>query len=688
MAGIDMGVEGEGSAEPGKRNRVAIKVVALIVVLSALGAAVYVGWPRGGSPPSESPLSVTGLVALDSGAPAAGATIVLRAQDSAQTVQATTGTDGRFTGSMTVSLPTRVLAAATFRGPVGPGVTAFRWSPLLEAGDAVDVGRVVLPNAAANQLDLAGTTATSGDGRVVVTAVPSNVATLWASSYDPDAVPDGFPGDLAEGSTRPLNVVVVLWISALDANGQPVVALAAPATVRVSVPETQWVDAEDLQPGNGAIDTPIYSFDDATGYWVREADGRLTDAAGVPIGETSAPDIRTGTYSGAVFAEFQADHFSWWDVAKPPKDCTTDLGDADDPSYPSKLASDGARHLNPCRAWLGAWVDGESDAKLPDEDAYDDGLLARAPLKVRVSNWDWDGGLYLNVLDDKSADGDWSDAGEWVVQNLAVSVSTRKWAAVETDSTWGGDTWLRITLTGVPIQNFVGTGEFAMGETEDYSPESLAYIPAGYDSYETTSMIMAFSIPAGFFAPYSDPFSGSIVLQGKPFDPSSTADTTIRRPTDACLPGEVESKIPIEIVSLSLVGVGTIVVRYGGTNPENWDVSVGLMPGVPQPGTMTISCPSTPPNFPVESFFDIDFSIDYVVTFTEGGRIVTGVRCDGDGCARISSQTVGYRLDPTPTAGRPSFCPSCGPGGNPVETTIQGDGVNVGSWVIKSALIT
>lgn len=467
-----MGNKGEGSSGSGKRKQVAVRVVAVILVLSVLGAVVYVAWPRGGSPPSESPLSVTGFVALDSGAPAVGATIVLRAEGSTETVQATTGTDGRFTGSMRVLLPTRVLAEATFRGTVGPSVTSLRWSPLLESGSAVDVGRVLLPNAATKQLNLAGNTATSGDGGIVVTVFPSNIATLWAGSYDPDAAPDSFPGDLAEGSTRPVNAVVVLWISALDNNGQPVVDVTPPATVRVRVPEAQWVDAEDLQPGNGAIDTPIYSFNDDTGYWVREANGRLTDATGVPIGESSASDIRTGTYSGDVFAEFQVDHFSWWDVAKPPKDCTKDFGDADDPPYPSKLASNGARHLNPCQAWLGAWVDGESDAELPDEDAYDDGLLAWAPLKVRVSNWDWDGQLYLNALIDKSADGDWADAGEWVVQNLAVSVLTRKGTTVETQATWDGSMWLRITLTGVSIQNFVGMGEFAMGETEDYPPET------------------------------------------------------------------------------------------------------------------------------------------------------------------------------------------------------------------------
>ena len=39
-----------------------------------------------------------------------------------------------------------------------------------------------------------------------------------------------------------------------------------------------------------------------------------------------------------------------------------DFGDAPDPNYPSLLESDGARHKNLTRAWLGKSVDGERNA--------------------------------------------------------------------------------------------------------------------------------------------------------------------------------------------------------------------------------------------------------------------------------------------------------------------------------------
>jgi hypothetical protein len=417
------------------------------------------------TPPA--PLYVTGLVEVDSGAIAGGAEVTVRAEDGSATT-GTTGNDGRFNLGLNPQFPARVLVEVTHRMSGLPPVTGFRWSPIMEDGGAVDVGRVVLPDPKNKQLTIVGNTASSSDGSVFVSGFPSEVASLWARSYDPDARPDVFPGDLAEGRNVPFNSVVFLWIAALDADDDLIVDVDPPATVRMKVPTTQWVDLEDLQPGNGVIDTPIYSLDYATGYWEREGDGWLTDAAGSIITEDQEDAIRQGLYAGEVFAEFLADHFSWWNVDKPPSGCGLDFGDAPDPTYPSLLSSDGARHLDICRAWLGAWADEEDDAEVPDLDLYDDGLVAPDPIKVKVSNWDWASTLYLNILIDKNDDGDWEDPGEWAVQNLAMSVPKGKFGYVETDTTWDGQSWIRITLTGAPISNYDGTGQFKIGETEDY----------------------------------------------------------------------------------------------------------------------------------------------------------------------------------------------------------------------------
>jgi hypothetical protein len=413
-------------------------------------------------------LFVTGVVEFDSGAPVSGASVLVRTEDGTVAATGMTNAGGTFNIGLRAMLPARVLAEVRYDPALDPAVTGFRWSPILSDRGAVPLGRIALPEPLTKRLFMAGSTALATDGSVVIDSLPANVASVWARPYDPDATPDIFPGDLAEGRDYPLNSVVFLWVAAQDASGAPVTDLSPPATVRMRIPAAQWVDAEDLEPGNGVIDTPIYSFDEATAYWVREANGILTDAFGAIIAEAFEADIRSGAYTGDVYAEFQAPHFSWWNVDKPPTDCGPDFGDAEDPLYPSLLASDGARHVDICRAWLGAWVDAEDDADVPDSDRYDDSILSTSPLKVRVSNWNWGAYLYLNALIDTNADGDWEDAGEWVVQNLPVSVPKGKGKAVETDAAWDGDAYLRLTLTGSPVSNYTGKGEFAIGETEDY----------------------------------------------------------------------------------------------------------------------------------------------------------------------------------------------------------------------------
>lgn len=100
-------------------------------------------------------------------------------------------------------------------------------------------------------------------------------------------------------------------------------------------------------------------------------------------------------------------------------------------------------------------------------------------------------------------------------------------------------------------------------------------------------------IPAGFFDPGSDPFTGTIQLQGVPLTtdppgPLGPADTIVQRQQPVQLPGP-SNTIPIEIVSLSLVSCQPITVTYGGTRPEQWNVQISLSLVQPQTnGTMTI----------------------------------------------------------------------------------------------------
>jgi len=168
-----------------------------------------------------------------------------------------------------------------------------------------------------------------------------------------------------------------------------------------------------------------------------------------------------------------------------------EFGDAPDPTYPSLLASSGARHVFTETEILGLglsmgdWKDPEPNANVPDMDPFDDGLNTfvitagnpAATVTFEVTNWlvgypD----LFVNILIDLNIDGDWNDAGEHVVQNQpiflpAVAESPFVSTPFSTVGATPGVTYLRLTLTRVPIApGWDGTVliPFECGETEDH----------------------------------------------------------------------------------------------------------------------------------------------------------------------------------------------------------------------------
>ncbi|MGB3904577.1 MAG: glycosyl hydrolase [Anaerolineae bacterium] len=180
-----------------------------------------------------------------------------------------------------------------------------------------------------------------------------------------------------------------------------------------------------------------------------------------------------------------------------------DFGDAPDPSYPSLIANDGARHSIVQFEWLGEGVDQEEDAREVDQDLHDDGVEIRelatcthADLEVGISvlsrddaqhPYDAEHLLYLNVLVDWDGDGSWSGrvscpqglvASEWAVRNLPMDVSSwpqgATFALVPLEFPVGpraGQTWARFTLSYGEVisgDDWDGRGSFTFGETEDY----------------------------------------------------------------------------------------------------------------------------------------------------------------------------------------------------------------------------
>jgi hypothetical protein len=153
-------------------------------------------------------------------------------------------------------------------------------------------------------------------------------------------------------------------------------------------------------------------------------------------------------------------------------------------------------------------------------------------------------------------------------------------------------------------------------------------IPPGVDLFETPndsmtveSLFTVSPIPAGFFGPGSDPFDGTIALEGSPLttsppDTLGPTDVIIERLDTAMLNVTPSvATVAIELVALSLISTSPITVTYdGGQNPEEWQVDICLSSiGYPPSGFMYINrhCDSG-------GSFTVDFSdpIFLKATFT------------------------------------------------------------------------
>ena len=125
-------------------------------------------------------------------------------------------------------------------------------------------------------------------------------------------------------------------------------------------------------------------------------------------------------------------------------------------------------------------------------------------------------------------------------------------------------------------------------------------VQAGHDLLETDSSdthidFSAYPLPADFFDPGSDPFAGTVYLEGDPFDSFggynglSPTDTIVERQEDAG--PTFPATIDIEIVALELKSTAPITVTYdGGAYSYDWDVTVSVPEGDAnqETGSMTI----------------------------------------------------------------------------------------------------
>ena len=159
-----------------------------------------------------------------------------------------------------------------------------------------------------------------------------------------------------------------------------------------------------------------------------------------------------------------------------------------------------------------------------------------------------------------------------------------------------------------------------------------SYIPAGDDKFETTNNgetyhnFQASPIPANFFGPGSNQYSGVVPLEGVPIPGQGDVDTIIHRNNDVFAPGSTS----ITMTALSLKGINPITVTYSGGGSETWTVRVSLSDAQASTGSMSFSSSG--------SSFDSSLKVWPKFTFT---RVSDGaVKVLDTGSSGLTAQSV------------------------------------------------
>jgi uncharacterized repeat protein (TIGR01451 family) len=153
-----------------------------------------------------------------------------------------------------------------------------------------------------------------------------------------------------------------------------------------------------------------------------------------------------------------------------------DYGDAPDPTYPTLLASDGARHIMDGIAFLGNVVDEDLDGQpnataTGDDDGSDDedGVALLGTLNAGISAnllVTASVGGVLSTWIDFNADGDWDDAGEQAFADESLSAGSNALVLSVPTGASVGQTYARFRFS--TQAGLMPTGLAADGEVEDY----------------------------------------------------------------------------------------------------------------------------------------------------------------------------------------------------------------------------
>jgi MYXO-CTERM domain-containing protein len=162
----------------------------------------------------------------------------------------------------------------------------------------------------------------ASDGNVELEGFPggTGIDRAYASAYDPAKDTRYFPGSFTDTRANLLISSGFTEINLHASNGSKVTNLSSPVSVRFRADENSWANLRDLRADSGAIEVPMYSFDEGRADWVTEPSGALESEDGNRIPEADFASIQDGTYPDPVFVAFETKHFSTFNCDAPVKE--------------------------------------------------------------------------------------------------------------------------------------------------------------------------------------------------------------------------------------------------------------------------------------------------------------------------------------------------------------------------------
>ena len=245
------------------------------------------------------------------------------------------------------------------------------------------------------------------DDKLRLFGAPAN-ASAAARAFDPIQESDAAPGGSLDSSGALLLSTAFAVVELKDGTtGEPITTIPSPAELCIAVPADTRPTLQDVAPGTGQIEMPLYFFNEVGGAWVSEGQAVLKDGEDAVIPETALADVRAGISPPAVQACGTVNHFSWWNVALPSQTAclSLDLRDASGAPAVGATAFFAGVTYPGLSDFLTADANGNVCAAVPRSEAAGEDLdgngIAGEPARTRIraqfGNKSFDGG---EVVDD------------------------------------------------------------------------------------------------------------------------------------------------------------------------------------------------------------------------------------------------------------------------------------------------